>query len=232
MKQSVKESVPVDFEINRARKMITDLAPEIRHNMHLIAKEEVEIERLEKQVSSLDDRLAKGRKDVLQLKDDIESGKEYFYYAGHRYSVGEVRNDLANRFERYKTNEATVTNLQKVLLARRRSLEAARRKLEGMLAAKRTLVVDVENLEARQKMVEVAQTASDFNFDDSHLARTKGLLTDIRTRIEVAEKMLDVETNFRDEIPLDEPGVENISAEVAEYFNGDHPGVETLAESL
>ena len=52
VKQTVKESVPVDFEIDRARKMITDLAPEIRRNMHLIAKEEVEVERLAAQVET------------------------------------------------------------------------------------------------------------------------------------------------------------------------------------
>ena len=46
---------------------------------------------------------------------------------------------------------------------------------------------EVENLEAQMKMVEVAQTASEFNFDDSQLSRTRKLLDDIRTRVEVAE---------------------------------------------
>ena len=43
MKDSVKESVPVQFEIERARKMIRDLDPEIERNMRKIALEEVEI---------------------------------------------------------------------------------------------------------------------------------------------------------------------------------------------
>ncbi len=35
VQQSVRESVPVDFEISRARQMIKDLDPEIHRNMHL-----------------------------------------------------------------------------------------------------------------------------------------------------------------------------------------------------
>ena len=38
---SVENSVPVGFEIDHARHMIQDLVPEVRKNMHVIAKEEV-----------------------------------------------------------------------------------------------------------------------------------------------------------------------------------------------
>jgi hypothetical protein len=34
---SVKESVPVEFQIDRAREMVRDLEPEIRRSMHVIA---------------------------------------------------------------------------------------------------------------------------------------------------------------------------------------------------
>ena len=46
VRQSVHDSVPVEFEISRARQMIKDLDPEIHRNMHLIAKEEVEVKHL------------------------------------------------------------------------------------------------------------------------------------------------------------------------------------------
>ena len=46
VKGSVKNSVPIEFEIERARKMVKNLVPDIRKNMHTIAQEEVELERL------------------------------------------------------------------------------------------------------------------------------------------------------------------------------------------
>ena len=146
-KQSFKDSVPIEFEIERARTMIKDLQPEIYRNMHLIAKEEAEVERLQKQVSVAETQLTKSRSELLRLKGDLEGSNTELVYAGHTYSRSQVKTDLEARFTRYKTQDATVANLHKVLAARDRGLTAAREKLEGMLAAKRQLQVDVENLE-------------------------------------------------------------------------------------
>ncbi len=35
LKDSVRNSVPVEFQIERARRMIKDLKPEVRRNMHV-----------------------------------------------------------------------------------------------------------------------------------------------------------------------------------------------------
>lgn len=228
-KDSVKNSIPVEFEIDRARRMVKDLVPDIRKNMHVIAQEEVEVERLNKQISTAESRLEKDRTDLMRLKADISSGKDVFQYAGRTYSAGQVKIDLANRFERYKTHDATLASLKEMQQARQRSLEAARQKLENMLAAKKQLEVDVEHLEARLKMVEAAQTTSDYKFDDSQLSRAKELVTDLRTRLDVAEKLVNSEGYLRDEIPLAEPAPENIVDEVTEYFSGNCSQVAELS---
>jgi len=113
--------------------------------------------------------------------------------------------------------------------ARQRSLEAARQKLEGMLASKRQLEVEVEHLEARLKMVEAAQTTSDYQFDDSQLSRAKELVTDLRTRLDVAEKLVNSDGYLSGEIPLAEPAPENIVEEVTEYFDGGASHVAEIA---
>jgi hypothetical protein len=41
MKDTVRSQVPVEFEIERARRMVKNLVPDIRQNMHVIAQEEV-----------------------------------------------------------------------------------------------------------------------------------------------------------------------------------------------
>ena len=114
-----------------------------------------------------------------------------------------MRTDLANRFDRYKTGEATLASLTEIRNARQKSLAAARQKLEGMLASKRQLQVEVENLEARVQMVAAAKTTSNYQFDDSRLGRVKELVPNLRSRLEVAEKLVNAEVKFHDEIPLD-----------------------------
>lgn len=226
---SIKNSVPVEFEIDRARRMVQNLAPDIRKNMHLIAQEEVEVARLDDKIAAAESRQEKDRGEIMRLKADLATGQERFQYASRSYSVQQVKTDLANRFERFKTHDATLASLKEMQQARQRSLEAARQKLEGMLVAKRNLEVEVEHLEARLKMVEAAQTTSDYKFDDSQLSRAKELVTDLRTRLQVAEKLVNADDYLRDEIPLTEPAPENIVEEVTEYFDGGHSTVAEIA---
>ena len=220
LKNSAKESVPVEFDIDRARQMVKDLAPEIQKNMHVIAKEEVEVERLEKQIHESEGRLDKDRTELMRLKNDLSTGKDQYTYGSRTFTATQVKCDLGNRFERYKTTDATLGSLKDVLKARQNGLDAAKQKLEGMLAAKRKLDVEVENLDARFKAVEVAQTTSDYSFDDSQLGRVKELITDLRCRLDVSAKMVNAQSQVKDQIPLDTPDPANVVDQVTEYFGG------------
>jgi peptidoglycan hydrolase CwlO-like protein len=218
IKQSAQEAVPIEFQIERARGLIKDLVPEVRKNMHVIAKEEVEVQRLEEQIADTEARLTKEKEQLLKLKADLGEARETYRYVGRTYTANEVRTDLTNRFERYKTADATLASLKEIRTAREKSLEAARQKLEAMLAAKRQLQVEIENLEARAQMIAAAQTTSNYQFDDSRLGHVKELIANLKTRMKVAEKLVNAELNFNDEIPLDKPNVENIVEQVTEYF--------------
>ena len=218
LKDSVRESVPVEFQIERARRMIKELTPEVRKNMHIIAKEEVEVARLEERISGAEGRLAKDKEELMRLKTDLAKDKAVYAYGGRTYTVEQVKTDLARRFQRFKTSEATLQSMRQLHAARQNSVDAARQKLEGMLAARRQLQVDVENLEAQRQMVAAAQTTSSYSFDDSKLGRVKELVSDLQTRLETERKLVDAEQQFRDEIPLDESAPANILQEVSEYF--------------
>jgi exopolyphosphatase/guanosine-5'-triphosphate,3'-diphosphate pyrophosphatase len=71
---SVKNSVPLDFEIDRARRMVKDLMPDIRKNMHVIAKEEVEIDRLERQIKDAEEKQNKDRAELTRLGEGLKEG--------------------------------------------------------------------------------------------------------------------------------------------------------------
>ena len=214
----VQDSVPMEFQIDRARKMVRDLEPEIRRSMHVIAKEEVEVQNLEKQIGQAEEKTSKDKSEIMRLQSDLKTGESVFRYAGHRYTAGEVRQDLSRRFARFKTADATLGSLRDMRDARQRNLDAARQKLSAMMTAQRQLQVDVANLEAKLKLVEVAQASSDLQLDDSQLARAKQLMLDIRTRLDVAAKLANADTHFQAEIPLDGAATENITDQVAEYF--------------
>lgn len=227
--QTVKDSVPIEWEIKRARDMIKDLKPEIAKNLQVIAREEVGVQRLAEDIQSKETQLAKSRSDILRLKNDLEKTSSVrFVYHGRTYSEEQVRDDLANRFKQFQVYEATTEKLTQVLAAREKNLDAAHRKLDEMLSAKRELEVEVENLQARLTMVEVAQTSSHVTIDDSLLSSTRQQLDNIRTRIDVAEKMAASETILEGAIQLDEPTSPELLDEIANYFGDEDAEVQIL----
>jgi hypothetical protein len=215
---TVTDAVPMEFQIDRARNMVRDLEPEIRRSMQVIAKEEVEVASLDERIAASEDRSAKDKEEILRLQSDLETGDRKFHYAGHTYTAGEVRADLSRRFTRFRTADATLESMKSMRDARSRNLDAARQKLTAMISAQRQLQVEVENLEAKHKLVQVAEASSDFQFDDSQLARCKELMTDIRSRLDVAAKLASADTTYSEEIQLDPAQSEDVTEQVAEYF--------------
>jgi chromosome segregation ATPase len=224
-RHAVKNSVPLDIELDRARGAVTELLPDIRQNMHVIAEEEVEVAHLRESIAEANNSLGEQRDQILTLRRDLDKGDEQFHYAGRTYHRNEVKTDLARRFERFRNAEEIVKSKEKILAAREKSLQANRDKLEGMIAARRDLEVQVENLEARLRMVQAAQTSSNLTFDDSQLARAKKLIGDLRKRLDVSQRMLDAEGRFTDLIPLDEASVpEDILEQIDEHFSSEGNG--------
>jgi hypothetical protein len=218
---SVQESVPVEFQIDRARQMVRDLEPEIRRSMHVIAKEEVALEQLHQQIDTNQEKADKDKHDILRLQADLGRGKDIYRYASRAYTSDEVKQDLARRFNRFKVTDDTLANMREMRDAREKNLDAAQQKLAAMINARRKLEVDLQNLEAKRKLVEVAQASSEYVFDDSQLARCKELITDIRTRLDVAAKLANADVNVEVEIPLDDATPSDITDQVASYFNLD-----------
>ena len=227
--EAVNDAFPIKFEIDRARGMIKDLIPEVEKNMRMIAKEEVRVKRLQERIDEAETRLTTEKANIMRLQADLKTDKDVFQYASRSYTAEQVKTDLANRFARFKTGDATLDSWRKIHTARQQSLEAAREKLEGMLAAKRQLEVEVENLEARLQMVEAAKATSQYEFDDSRLGRVKELVSNLQNRLDVADNLAKAENRFHDEIPLDETVSENIVEQVTKYFNGQTPDVDAIA---
>lgn len=231
VRDTVKESVPIEIEIKRARQMINELKPEIASNLRVIAQQEVEVARLTSEVDAKHTQLSAAKDKILRLKNDLNGDAEKLVYAGRHYTSAEVKQDLNHRFEQFKTQEATTDKLEKILSARRRNLDAARAKLNEMLAAKKQLEIEVEDLQARYTMVEVAQTGSKFHLDDSNLSQTRQVLEEIRTRIDVAEKLVASEGALEGTIPLDEEAPADLTDQISDYFGEGRDEVESLVSS-
>lgn len=223
MRHAIKREVPIEFEVQRARDLVSQVDSEIRKCLHVIAEEEVNVDDLRKEVDLQVAAHQRSKEQILVQRRDLKEKKDTYNYAGRTYTVSEVEHDLADRFARYRTVEETLHSRQQVLTARESSLAAARRKLDSMLDSKEQLQVQIENLEARMKTLQASQVASTVNVDDSQIARTRQLIAHLNKQIEVRQKLVDGAGNVSGLIPIEvSPGPRaDITAQIDQFFGSD-----------
>ncbi len=218
-RDAVTDQIPPEFQIERARRMLKNLVPDIERNVHIIAVEQVEVEDLDRQIAKAEERLGKEQVAIKRLTTDLRTEDRIFHYASRSFTRNQVKTDLSNRFDRFRTHEATVGSLREMRDARQRTLDSARQNFENMIAKKKELEVRLENVEAKMKMLEAEQNASHYAFDNSRLSRAKSLIDYLDKRLKVAEQVLNAKGEWTVDIPVIEgPVDDDIVDQVTEYF--------------
>jgi hypothetical protein len=230
VREAMKSEVPIDFEVARARELVSQLVPDIRECMRKIAEQQVDVESRQMQLAEKELSLKKQKDVILAMQDDLSTGKGEYIYAGLTYSSEEVKQDLENRFGRYKAAENVLMSDLKILEARRQTLTANTQRLSDLNQAKMELEVKVEQLEARVQTVSAAETVSVLAIDDSSLSQAEKLIEDLNRELDVKERVLDAEVKFADLIPVDrQPSLEegDISKQIEAHF-----GLTTKSDSV
>jgi hypothetical protein len=231
VRDAVKSEVPIEFEIERARKVVENLMPDIRHCMHVTAEQQVDIEHLTADIARKEDELGRQKGQILALRTDLASGKETFQYASRKYTSDEVKRDLATRFERFKAAQEALARDKQILVAREKALQANQKKLDDMFVAKQNLEVQLEQLDAKLKTIQAAETVSELEIDDSQLSQAKTLIKQLNRELDVRQTKLDNEGKFTGLIPVDAADVvpSNIGEQIDEYFGPEKTEAETEA---
>lgn len=221
IRDAVRAEVPIEFEMERAKKEVQDLVPEIHRSLKLVAEQQVEIEKMRSLIDKKSASLDEQKEAILALKEDLDSGNTEFVYAGRTYTVNEIQRDLTERFNRFTIAEATLKDQQNILVAKEQALTSHTETLEGMLSQKKDLEVQLEGLMARMQTIQARKQISDLSIDDSKLARAKSLINQIDKKLDVETKILDSEGNFVGLIPVESKPVvaEDISERVASFFS-------------
>lgn len=220
IRSAAKDCIPVETEIRHAKQELAELTPVINKCKEQKYREAVSVAQLQHQIASAEEKLSQDRMEIGILKTDLENGEQFVTYGDRTYSQEEIVADLTRRFNRFKVAEQTVQTKRAILAEREKALASMDEKLVAMEDAKNQLALEIENLEARLAAVQVAQARSEFNLDDSDLARVRKLVDDVSARIEVKAMMLDQETDAYPEIPVTQPQSGDILEEINSHFNG------------
>lgn len=196
-RHSVKSTVPVQFEIDKTREEITRLEPVIKDNIEAYARNEVEVETLEREIAATRANLDVEKSALLALTDRVRTGD--FRLTGHvNYTAEEVNADLARRFDHYRNVKRILEEREKTLKSKHQGLAAARKQLDAMSAQKKTLMSKLDAIEARLKAIEATRASNEFDFDDSALARAKQSVEELDNRLEVLARKAEYEGRYAD----------------------------------
>jgi len=205
-RHAAKDAVPVQFEIDRAKEEITNLEPEILNNREILARAEVDVEHLDREVATIKANLEKEKAQMVALRENL-SGEVKLAGGRLRYTKEEVTSELARRLDHYRNVNKILHDKESTLKARQQAVTSAREKLAEMAHQKRALATKVEEIQARLQAIEATQQRNEFNFDDSALARAKQTVNDLEKRLEVKARVAEMEGHFSGAIvPALEPG--------------------------
>lgn len=220
MRTSLKDNVPVEFELQRARDLAAQIVPELQANIRLIAQEEVEIANLKGEIAKSETGVTDERARIGKLASLMGSENTVFSINDRQYSRQAVRDDLARRFERFKEAEVVLESKRKLLATRENSLTNAMKMLEKTKHEKSLLEDKIESLAGQYRLVQASSVGSKFHVDSSKIAKTQKAIEDIKKRLDVAERVLAHEGQFTENIELDVVNEKDLLSQVNEHLSG------------
>jgi len=216
VRHNAKSAVPVQFEIDRAREEIAALEPAIKNNIETLARAEVEVEHLDREIVAVRDNLAAEKKQILALRDRLKTGD--FRLAGHvAYTADDARAELTHRWDLYRNVTRILEEKESTLKAKQKAVVAARKQLETMDAQKKAMWTKLAGIEAHLQMIEATKASNEFDFDDSALSRAKASVADLEKRLEVMERTAELEGRFvESRLPLSVENGRDVVKEIDE----------------
>ena len=190
VRETVREAVPIEFELQRARDLIDEILPEIHANVRLIAEDEVEIAALENDLARSSEQLATDRRLLSQLRGKLDTQNASYEIGDRQYSRKQLAEQAALKLARLKDAEMIQASKQRLLENRQKSLQAAMQMLDRARNRKAELAQKVESLVAQHRLVKASSIGSRFHVDYSKLSKADQLLSDIQKRVDVSERVL------------------------------------------
>lgn len=204
---TVRQNIPLDFEIERLGTLINDAQKELRQHEQAVARMEVEIEYLQNEVS-------KTRVDVERAKSELRKLREYLSAASSSqdgtvvigeksYTKKQVEADIRRRLQRLEFLESQLTTKQTALEKRQQALEQAKNAVEASRLAIEKLALQQQNLKEMKRLQDMQPEGTTFTVDASKLQEAHKLAQEIEIELRTRQKQREQMLNTGGEIPVE-----------------------------
>lgn len=185
-KESIKDSVPTEFDIDRIDREIANLDQKLDQMIRPVAEHKVAVDRLRKDIVQREAKLKEQKEVLLAATANVKNAKkgEKLCYGGKAYTPDQVKARIALDFDSYKRQEGYLNAQRKLLDSREATLQAAQDQLQAFMAKKEEFRVQLAQLRAEHEVNKVNAVGTNVEIDSTPLATIAQSLGDLKDRIE------------------------------------------------
>lgn len=189
--------IPFGVEVERLRTVVGGLDDTVLRHEKKLVEQEVELEHLEREVTSRRDDLARAESTLTEVRALLSEPEPVYVIHGRSYRLEEVQRDAIARVDAYQSaknvlevRDATLHTLREAVNLGRRQIQEARHKrqqYEGMITR-----LQAENVKVQAKK-ELAASIGRLRLDESvgDFEAAQGLYERLKKRLEVENRMID-----------------------------------------
>jgi chromosome segregation ATPase len=200
---SVKDNIPVEFQIRRVRDLLDDSGPEMQKNIRIMAEQEVDIGSMKTDIASCKQSLEDEKRRLQKLRDALGTSQSSFTFGDLTYTRAQLTEELAQSFDNYKQAEAALEQKARVLDTRQKALAEETVAMERANTQRVALQSQVDALEGRYQLVQATASGTDLQIDGSKLSQAQQAVTDLQRQLDISEQVLATEAKFTRPIQID-----------------------------
>ena len=225
VRESVADKIPVEIELRRAEDLIRKIDPQIDTCKRDLARAEVELEDLQESVVHLEKVVTaeekKLRVGAALLREEDGAGVRLAADYGARRRVSA---DLSRTKDSYVNNVAILKTKRTLIERQTRAVGAAKERLAAVRYEREALEDQVRALKTQKMQVEaLAATSNRFDLDSTALSQAKEVISGVRKRLDVAQRMLENDLAFQGEPVGDLVEERDVLQEIDELFDAGAP---------
>jgi len=184
----VQQQIPPEQEIARLKMDLDNLAKEDDRHFDRVAKQIVEVKRLEATVSKLKEEHKIHEARLVEMTRSLVGEEKLVTYKGEKYDRSRLQAEYRQSGQRFQVDEETLKSKDEQLSLKKQSLESNRKKLADLKLVREQMRTELVRLETALTQERQAQAAEEHTLDDASYRNLRKEVDAVKDRIEVLKQ--------------------------------------------
>jgi len=188
LRTAIRDRVPPEQEIQRLRMELANLDREDDKHFDKVARQGVDLQKLEREVSLLKKDLVNRENSIRNLKTSLTGNEEFVTVGGERFSRTDVKTQLRLSAQSFQVEEERLHSKEAQLASKRQVYEINKKKLSELKLARQQMLTDLQRLETALVEERQAQAQEAGTLNDTHYIKIRKEMDTVRDKIEVLKQ--------------------------------------------